>query len=80
MRIARPRFLELVLVKDHKALVLLAYWLVILAQVPLWWVKQRGRCESQAICFYLAETSTDMVVDKFMEWPRVMLGVTGEVQ
>lgn len=47
------RFRELLLGRDPRALLILAYWLALMCRMDQWWVQDRMRHECQAVCIYL---------------------------
>ncbi|KAI9722029.1 MAG: hypothetical protein M1812_001989 [Candelaria pacifica] len=57
----RPGFYELIQSRDLRALLLLAYWLGLMCQVPLWWVSGRAESECIACCKYLDTRGDDRI-------------------
>jgi hypothetical protein len=61
--------------KDHRALLLLAYWFAKVCNTSVWWLDRRATLECQAICLYLERYSTDVVVHDLLEFPRAKCGI-----
>lgn len=57
----KPRFYQLILSRDLRALLLLAYWLGLMCNVHLWWVSSRARSECFACCKYLYVSGDDII-------------------
>ena len=55
----RPDFKQLLLNKEPRALLLLAWWYAKTSQLGLWWLERRSRLEGQAICIYLDQRYPD---------------------
>ena len=55
----KPVFYQLLLSRDLRALLLLAYWLGLMCNVHLWWVSSRARSECFACCKYLDVSGDD---------------------
>ena len=70
-----PRFLRLLQLKDHRAVLILGYWLAIMCQMDLWWANDRSRVECQAICLYLRAQSHDFRVLKLLAFPESACGL-----
>lgn len=67
----RPDFKELLIQKEPRALLLLAWFFAKVNQLDLWWLSRRSLLEGQAICIYLEEmypNDGDMV--KLLEYPK----------
>ena len=63
------RFLDLLKVKEHRALLIFSYWLGKLCSMPLWWCPGRARRDCTAICMYLDQPTHDRRIRKMLEWP-----------
>ena len=63
-------FKRLLQAKDHRALLLLAYWYAKVCNTSVWWMDRRSVVECQAICLYLERYSTDIVIHELLEFPR----------
>lgn len=57
----KPDFYQLILSRDLRALLLLAYWLGLMCNVHLWWVSSRARSECFACCRYLDMSGDDII-------------------
>ena len=57
----KPDFHQLILSRDLRALLLLAYWLGLMCSVHLWWVSSRARSECVACCKYLYVSGDDTI-------------------
>lgn len=69
-------FKQLVLDKDPRALILLAYWLAEFSQHPAWYVWRRSILECQAICLYLDRYNDDIDhLNIILEHPRRICGL-----
>ncbi|KAJ5095880.1 C6 transcription factor [Penicillium alfredii] len=68
-----PPYYDCLLLKDPPALVLLAWWLSLMASVDKWWVDTRVRSECTAICMRL-EDSEDPLVLRLLEFPAQTCG------
>ena len=66
-------FLQLLTVRDSKALLIMLYWLVLLNSLGLWWVKARAENEAQAILGYL-RMHKDERIQKMLVVPRIAFG------
>ena len=71
-----PAYNNLLVVKDHRALLLLAYWYAKVCKTSAWWMDRRATIECQAICLYLERFSTDLVVHELLDFPRSKCGLT----
>ncbi|KAL1959040.1 hypothetical protein VTO42DRAFT_3281 [Malbranchea cinnamomea] len=67
------RYRELLLQKEPKALLILAYWLALMCRVDQWWVQNRARIECQAICMYLEHLGDRRIIE-LLELPALMCG------
>ncbi|KAM5445695.1 transcription factor [Microsporum audouinii] len=72
-----PRFIELLRVKDTKALVILAHWMGIMCLISHWepWVEGRIRAECMAICIYLTP-GADAQLLELLTFPSIASGFT----
>lgn len=70
-----PAYKKLLEVKDHRALLLLAYWYAKVCNTSVWWMDRRATLECQAICLYLERYSTDLVVHELLDFPRSKCGL-----
>jgi hypothetical protein len=68
-----PEFINLLLQKDTKALVILCYYLGKMCLLKHWWIHSRSWSECRAICMYL-ENSQDPRVLKLLEFPAELCG------
>jgi hypothetical protein len=68
-----PEFINLLLQKDHKALVILSYWLGKMCVLKHQWFHSRFSSECVAICMYL-EDSDDSRILKLLEFPAECCG------
>ena len=67
----RPDFKELLIQKEPRALLLLAWFFAKVNQLDLWWLSRRSLLEGQAICIYLETmypNDGDML--KLVEYPK----------
>lgn len=53
MAVITPEFLELLEVKDMKAIFIMGWWYILLKTGDLWWMSRRARIEGQAIRIWL---------------------------
>lgn len=71
-----PRYKTLLLEKESKAILLLAYWLAKVCQFPHWWIWRRVSLECQAICIYLERYHQDEFdVQELLGYPKTMSGL-----
>jgi hypothetical protein len=70
-----PNIRPLVLQKDPRGLLLLAYWFALVKQVGQWWIVERARSECMAIVRYLAELQ-DPTITPLLAFPA-SFGQTG---
>ena len=67
---------ELLEQKDHRALLLLAYWYAKVCQTQHWWTWPRAALECQAICIYLERHRRhDCVLQALLQFPRAVCGI-----
>jgi hypothetical protein len=68
--------------KDERALLLLAYWLVLLGQCDQWWMSTRARTECAAIVYYLSNVAdvASEVVRALLVYPASFGAAGHEVQ
>ncbi len=67
----RPDFKELLIQKEPRALLLLAWFFAQVNQLDLWWLSRRSLLEGQAICLYLEKmypNDEDML--NLLEYPK----------
>jgi hypothetical protein len=71
----RPEFLDLLIQKDARALLLLAYWYAKISQLPQWWTSRHSVVEGQAICLYLERNCQNYDADfqRLLVWPTEVL-------
>lgn len=53
MAVITPEFLELLEIKDMKAIFIMGWWYIMLTTGDLWWMSRRARIEGQAIRIWL---------------------------
>ncbi|CAI7669953.1 C6 transcription factor [Penicillium manginii] len=68
-----PEYYDCLLRKEPPALMLLAWWLALMAVVEEWWIETRIRSECTAICMKL-EDSRDPVLLRLLEFPAESCG------
>lgn len=68
-----PGYLDCLVRREPPALVLLAWWLALMASLDDWWVRTRVRSECTAICMFL-EGSEDLLVRRLLEFPAERCG------
>ncbi|DAA74738.1 TPA_exp: putative C6 transcription factor [Trichophyton benhamiae CBS 112371] len=70
-----PRFLELLRVRDTRALIVMAHWMGIMCLISHWepWVEGRIRSECIAICIYLTP-SADARLLELLRFPSIASG------
>lgn len=68
-----PDYINLLLKKDPRALVILAWWLALMCSVKSWWIESRVRSECIAICMFL-ENSSDERILRLLEFPAEACG------
>lgn len=72
-----PEYRDLLENKDHRALLLLAYWYAKVCQTHHWWALPRAALECQAICIYLSRyCQQDSLVHELLQYPRTLCGVS----
>ncbi|KAG4444131.1 hypothetical protein IFR05_000360 [Cadophora sp. M221] len=70
-----PEFKTLLLNKDPKALLMLAWWFAKVCE-GVWWIERRARLECQAICIFLGDVCRgDREVEALLTWPRERCGL-----
>jgi|SRR5690242_4250649 len=57
MAVITPDFLELLEIKDTKAIFIMGWWYILLTTGDLWWMTRRARVEGQAIRIWLRRQS-----------------------
>lgn len=71
-----PAFRTLLHQKDHKAMLLLAWWYAKMMDYPAWWLQRRARVECKAICLYLAKICMHYSdVGRLLDYPKMMVGM-----
>lgn len=73
MRVIRGSFKDLLLQKDRRALLILAFWFALLYRTDQWWIQDRARTECQAICMFL-ELLGDRRIIQLLEFPALVCG------
>ena len=69
----RPDFKQLLMDKEPRALLLLAWWFAKVNQLDLWWLSRRSLLEGQAICMYLERHyPCDVDMHKLLEYPKAV--------
>lgn len=72
-----PEYREMLGQKDHRALLLLAYWYAKVCQTHHWWALPRAALECQAICIYLSRCRhQDPLIHELLRYPRTLCGVS----
>lgn len=67
----RSDFKQLLVDKEPRALVLLAWWFAKANELGFWWVSRRSLLEGQAICVYLErEYPHDRDLQKLLDFPK----------
>jgi len=70
-----PEFHALLLQKDPRALLLLAYWYAKVGKTQ-WWIAYRAHIECQAICIYLDRYHADnTALQKLLHFPKMRCGL-----
>lgn len=68
-------FKNLLGIKDHRAMLILAFWYAKVCNTSIWWMDRRATVECQSICLYLARFSTDMTILDLLDFPRTKCGL-----
>ena len=68
-------FRTLLEMKDHRALLVWAFWYAKVCNTSLWWMHRRAIVECQAICLYLERNSTDTTILELLDFPRARCGL-----
>ncbi|KAG0645222.1 Sterol regulatory element-binding ECM22 [Hyphodiscus hymeniophilus] len=68
-------FKKLLETKDHRALLVLAFWYAKVCNTPIWWMDRRATIECQAICLYLGRNSADLRIHELLDYPRARCGL-----
>jgi hypothetical protein len=72
-----PEYRILLERKDHRALLLLAYWYAKVCQTHHWWALPRAALECQAICIYLSRyCQQDTFIQQLLQYPRTLCGIS----
>ena len=72
-----PEYRELLQQKDHRALLLLAFWYAKVCQTHYWWTMQRASLECQAICIYLDRYGRqEALLQQLLQFPRTVCGIS----
>ena len=67
----RPDYKQMLIDKEPRALLLLAWWFAQVSKLDLWWLTRRSFLEGQAICVYLERHyPNDGDVERLLEYPR----------
>jgi len=70
----KPQYRSLMVQKDSKALLLLAYWWGIVAETKKWFLVRRATIECQSICLYLEKCyGEDQDLQYLLAFPRGIL-------
>lgn len=70
----QPEYHELLVVRDLRALLLLAYWFARIASGNIWWLQRRCVVQGLAICQYIeASPSADSSMIEMLSYPRNIL-------
>ena len=56
-------FIDLLRIRDHRALLIMSYWYANICSFDCWWVSLRPRLECVAICKYLDENANQSIRD-----------------
>ena len=62
-------FIDLLRVKDTRALLILAWWYALICPLPQWWLTVRARTECAAICMFLGSKSTSPELRGLLDFP-----------
>ncbi|EEP79295.1 predicted protein [Uncinocarpus reesii 1704] len=65
---------DLVQGRDHRALLILAYWFGLMCGVDQWWIQDRVRSECRAICKYLERSAADPRIIQLLDFPALACG------
>ena len=69
-----PGLKERLIVKEPRALLLLAWWYATICRLPVWWLLRRAWLEGQAICLYLEERyPDDSDLIRLVQFPKIAL-------
>ena len=68
------RFIELLLISDHRAMLILAYWLSLMCGMNFWWCLKRARTDCFAICLFLDRNIVDQRVRSLLWFPAERCG------
>ncbi|EMC91129.1 hypothetical protein BAUCODRAFT_134803 [Baudoinia panamericana UAMH 10762] len=61
--------------KDHRAMLLLAWWYAKMMDYPVWWLQRRATIECKAICIYLGRRYIPQSdVGRLLDFPKMMCG------
>lgn len=72
-----PEYRTLLEQKDHRALLLLAYWYAKVSQTHQWWALPRAMLECRSICMYLDRyAGRDRLIQELLQYPRTIYGIT----
>jgi hypothetical protein len=64
---------ELLIVKEPRALLLLACWYARMAELPVWWMQPRIMLEGQAICLYLERYHSENInIQVLLRYPKTI--------
>lgn len=69
----RSDYVDLLLQKDERACLVLAYWMAKMCDRPDWWVYNRMHAECTALCMFL-ENSEDPHILKLLDYPATACG------
>lgn len=68
-----PDFMDLLRMKEPRALVIISYWLALMCNTSYQWISARALKETKAICMFL-ENNEDPRILKLMEFPAEACG------
>lgn len=68
------RFHRLLLIREKRALLILAYWLAMMSELEQWWISRRARNECTAITAFLM-SDPDEKVRKLLAYPARIMGM-----
>lgn len=68
------KFHRLLILRDKRALLILAHWLGLMCEIQQWWISGRSQAECLAITTFLMN-DPDMRVRKLLEYPARVAGI-----
>lgn len=72
------RYHRLLVLRDKRALIILAHWLALMCEIQQWWIIGRCKAECLAITTFLMH-DRDWRVLKLLEYPARMAGIATEI-